>query len=42
MEHGHADDRADNFYSVAYWYQAAPYTDFPALPPAAERVPGVK
>ena len=42
MEHGHADDRADNFYSVAYWYQAAPYTDFPALPPAAERIPGVK
>jgi hypothetical protein len=41
MEHGHADDRADNFYSVAYWYQSAPYTDFPALPPATERIPGV-
>ena len=32
MEHGHANDRADNFFSVAYWYQSEPYTDFPALP----------
>jgi Protein of unknown function (DUF2961) len=39
IEHGHADDRSDNFYSVAYWYQAQPFTEFPALPPAAERVP---
>ncbi len=42
MEHGHANDRGDNFFSVAYWYQAEPYTDFPALPAAAERVPRVK
>lgn len=41
IEHGHADDRADNFYSVCYWYQSQPYTDFPALPPAAERVPTI-
>lgn len=42
MEHGHANDRGDNFFSVAYWYQDAPYTDFPALPPAAERIARVK
>jgi hypothetical protein len=38
MEHGHANDRADNFYSCAYWYQTTPYTDFPALPPLAQRI----
>ena len=39
MEHGHANDRADNFYSTGYWYQSEPYTDFPALPPVADRTP---
>jgi Protein of unknown function (DUF2961) len=42
MEHGHANDRGDNFFSVCYWYQAEPYTDFPKLPPVAERIPRVK
>ena len=42
MEHGHANDRGDNWYSCCYWYQDQPYTDFPALPPAAERVPVLK
>jgi len=42
MEHGHANDRGDNFYSVAYWYQTEPYTDFPPLPPLAERIPRVR
>jgi hypothetical protein len=42
MEHGHANDRGDNFFSCAYWYQAAPYTDFPALPGVGERIPVVK
>lgn len=42
MEHGHANHRADNFYSCAYWYQAEPYTNFPALPPVADRVPRLK
>ena len=42
MEHGHANDRADNFFSVAYWYQAPVYTDFPALPPVEARIPIVK
>jgi hypothetical protein len=39
IEHGHADDRADNYYSVGYWYQSEPFTDFPAIPPVADRVP---
>jgi hypothetical protein len=42
LEHGHANDRGDNWFSVGYWYQSEPYTDFPALPAAAERVPKVK
>jgi len=42
IEHGHANDRADNFFSVAYWYQSAPYTDFPPLPPVASRIPQVR
>lgn len=37
IEHGTANDRWDNFYSVAYWYQSVPYTDFPALPAVADR-----
>ena len=35
MEHGHANHRADNFYSCGYWYQLGAYTDFPALPAVA-------
>ena len=42
MEHGHANDRGDNFFSVAYWYQTAPYTDFPELPPVEARIPVVR
>lgn len=42
IEHGHANHRADNFFSVAYWYQAGAYTDFPALPPVESRVPRLK
>ena len=42
MEHGHANDRGDNFFSVAYWYQAEPYTDFPTLPAAEARIPRVR
>jgi Protein of unknown function (DUF2961) len=38
IEHGTANDRADNFYSVAYWYQSEPYTDFPALPSVGDRI----
>lgn len=39
IEHGHANDRADNFYSVAYWYQTEPHAEFPKLPPPEARVP---
>ena len=42
IEHGHANDRADCFYSVAYWYQSEPYTDFPTLPTVADRLPTMK
>jgi hypothetical protein len=42
MEHGHANDRADCFYSVGYWYQTEPYTDFPSLPAASARIPALK
>lgn len=37
LEHGSANDRADYYYSVAYWYQTEPFTDFPELPPVAAR-----
>ena len=42
IEHGHGNDRADCFYSVGFWYQSEPFTDFPALPSAAERHPALK
>jgi hypothetical protein len=38
-EHGHANDRADDYYSACYWYQSEPYTNFPALPPVDARIP---
>ena len=42
MEHGHANDRADCFYSVAYWYQTQPSADFPTLAPLRDRIPALK
>jgi hypothetical protein len=39
IEHGHANHRSDNFYSVAYWYQTEPHAAFPALPPVEQRLP---
>jgi len=42
IEHGHANDRGDNFFSAAYWYQTQPFTDFPPLPSAAKRIPTVR
>ncbi|MBI3209860.1 MAG: DUF2961 domain-containing protein [Candidatus Solibacter usitatus] len=42
IEHGHANDRADNYYSVCYWYQSEAVTDFPAMPPVADRIPRVR
>jgi len=42
IEHGHANHRSDNFYSVAYWYQSEPHMAFPALPPVEQRIPRVQ
>src|SRR4051794_37854924 len=28
IEHGHANHRSDNYFSVAYWYQAEPHAAF--------------
>ena len=39
IEHGHANHRSDNFYSVAYWYQAEPHEPFPPLPAMDDRIP---
>ncbi len=39
IEHGHANDRSDDFSSVAYWYQTEPHAAFPALPAAKDRKP---
>jgi len=39
IEHGHANDRADDWCSVAYWYQTEPHAPFPPLPPVMERLP---
>jgi hypothetical protein len=39
MEHGHANHRSDDFYSVGYWYQTEPHAPFPALPEAKLRIP---
>jgi hypothetical protein len=39
IEHGHADNRHDCYYSVAYWYQSQPYTNLSALPAVTERIP---
>jgi D-arabinan exo alpha-(1,3)/(1,5)-arabinofuranosidase (non-reducing end) len=41
IEHGHANDRGDNFYSVAYWYQTEPHASFPQLPSVQMRLPRV-
>ena len=39
IEHGHANHRSDNFFSVAYWYQTEPHAAFPPLPPLEQRIP---
>ena len=42
IEHGNANARSDNYYSVAYWYQAEPHEPFPPLPPVEERLPALQ
>lgn len=41
IEHGHANHRSDNLFSVAYWYQTEPHAQFPALPPVDARLPKI-
>jgi hypothetical protein len=41
MEHGHANDRGDCFYSCCYWYQDKVSAEFPALPDVKDRIPKV-
>jgi hypothetical protein len=41
IEHGHANHRSDNYYSVAYWYQDEPHSKFPPLPDVDERLPKI-
>jgi hypothetical protein len=39
IEHGHNNDLANDYSSVAYWYQTEPHKTFPKLLPVAERIP---
>ena len=39
IEHGHANNFANDYSSTAFWYQAEPHKAFPALPAASERLP---
>ena len=41
IEHGHANIRSDNYFSVAYWYQSEPHAAFPALPGLEQRIPRI-
>jgi hypothetical protein len=41
IEHGHANHRSDNYFSVAYWYQTEPHAAFPVLPPVEQRLPRI-
>ncbi len=39
IEHGTANGRSDNFYSVAYWYQSEPSDPLVLLPSVEQRLP---
>lgn len=39
IEHGHNNDLANDYSSVAYWYQAEPHKPFRPLLPVEERLP---
>ncbi len=39
IEHGHANDRQDDYYTVAYWYQTLPSPKPPLLAGAIDRLP---
>ena len=42
IEHGHANHRADELSSTAFWYQSEPHAPFPELPAAADRLPAYR
>ncbi len=39
IEHGHANDRQDDMYSVAFWYQTLPSPEPPPMPDMVSRLP---
>jgi hypothetical protein len=39
IEHGHANNRSDDYSSTAYWYQDEPHKPFYPLPPVEKRLP---
>jgi hypothetical protein len=39
IEHGHSNDREDEYTSVAFWYQTEPHQKLYPLPPVNERMP---
>jgi hypothetical protein len=39
LEHGHANQRSDDWSSTAYWYQKEPHKKFKELLPSEERIP---
>ncbi|MGQ8334918.1 glycoside hydrolase family 172 protein [Sunxiuqinia sp. A32] len=41
IEHGHANHRSDNYYTVGYWYQTGEHKAFPDFPVVDERIPAV-
>lgn len=41
IEHGHANNRSDDWSSVAYWYQIEPHKEFAPMLPAKYRLPNI-
>jgi len=39
LEHGHANDLANDYSSSSFWYQHEPHGAFPKLPPMKDRLP---
>jgi len=39
IEHGHNNNRSDDWSSTAYWYQTEPHKPFVTLPPLQDRLP---
>ncbi|WP_275198848.1 MULTISPECIES: DUF2961 domain-containing protein [Bradyrhizobium] len=42
IEHGHANRRADDISSVAFWYQAEPHKPFGEFPAVRDRLPAFR